>query len=1616
MSRFKRTGAAFAAGAPLGASWGISGAARDEKQATAAGRVAQGSSFFGVRQPSLRQSFEGAGAQASFQREQAKVAANPQLKSDGAGNWLLEAMGAPVRWTGDYYGAAFRYQNDQMTQGGPVNALQSLGAVLPGFAFTDPEFRENYWSQELQNESSVAQAVWEQGRAAFQPEGENAGSFDPRTGRTTLPLLDDPELVGARAEYFGGGGQKWVTGIADAAFNIYADPLVLATAGGSKVFQARRAIDALDVSVAANASRTERGVTATQQAGALTRAGVANNKASRFQSAVERTTDRYYDVLNQPGGLAAVAKDPLISQTTDAGAVAFMMRRAREVGADEADAKALMDQVIYAGAGDRKALTTLRDRSDMLSLELERMVGPNADTAAAEILANPAISHKDSLALLDKDALVQRQVELQQQQIRDELGAIQRVIDSGTGGLGIEGVSATVKRGQAAAIREIPGFVARDLARENIPLARVHKTLAGSPALHPVHLVAGRRIPQTLKLSSDDAYEGFEAATGRVERMLRKDKNDAALSQLAEMRDRFVSARGAIDPGLARTQRHEVVRDFNRFAEDYLVSRHTGRHGASSQEVRSFVREVVTKRNDEMERLGLSAKQAVDADRAATLAADDGIYALSDELARSVATSQFQDVVSLVDFRQVDNALRTRFSPGMMRKTTDGAWRMTEAGLATMNDLWKFTALLRPLGYPVRVQIDTQARALAHIGVMRHGLTAMRGMGNALRNLQRVDAGAVELFQQKMLAHARLEELDETIPTLSGKRLKAAQAERARQQAVVDKTLDDFKVERPDIEGRVRRGKTDLKAFQGSSARLDSKTGEFTPPSLRDAYQGGRESFARVHDMQDARASILGLMDTQRSLLTRNLRQTGRYALVDSQNPAWADAYLDAVNRHVRNDHVLKSLAGGADDYTLLDWMRNTPEGREYWSAFATDKAGNQKWLSELDLLAAQRQHVDALLPTQEVRNRAMAGSLRAEDIDVAFPEGAARPAVPANLKESLDAGNPLVQGYDKVRSSYFRLVAEIPETVMGRHPFYQDAFGRRFEALLSQTGRGESTLTRAEVHQLRNRADLLARRDVAKVMFDTSRQSNLGYHMRFLMPFYSAWEDTMSKWARIFGEHWEAAPLMLKAYQAPNKMFEVTDEDGNRILPNGDVVRVNEDGSLGEVIGHEADPTKGYIHIPIPRALADWAGVDDNVRVSKGSMNVIFQGEPFWLPGPGPLMSIPANEALVNYLPSSWAEHPVGKWLLPFGPSAESPAMQAIPQWAKNVSTAIHADMDEDRFAQTYAQLLAEEMQAQSTGEAPERTREETMKLVGNRARNFYILKAFGSQAPFSTSPQGRLEWYRQEWNRYIEEYGSDAEDRFREDYPDYFDMTISLSLNETGVRASDAAMDEVKKYRDLVAQTPEYGWAFAGAANLGGEFSQGAYQQQKRQKIGVGTSKTWRTIKDPGDAYNEVQVSKGWAEWNKFSTEMNLQLEDAGLTIRSKGAESIREVKAQFLSDLKRENPAWADAYESGFTGDNAVRFLSTMGTAIRDNKSLAPRSDMRQLSTYMEGREVFRGAMAQLGITSLDSKKAEESGLAEVWAQWVQSLAADDVGFEQVYNRVLDADDLSAEVVIG
>jgi hypothetical protein len=70
------------------------------------------------------------------------------------------------------------------------------------------------------------------------------------------------------------------------------------------------------------------------------------------------------------------------------------------------------------------------------------------------------------------------------------------------------------------------------------------------------------------------------------------------------------------------------------------------------------------------------------------------------------------------------------------------------------------------------------------------------------------------------------------------------------------------------------------------------------------------------------------------------------------------------------------------------------------------------------------------------------------------------------------------------------------------------------------------------------------------------------------------------------------------------------------------------------------------------------------------------------------------------------------------------------------------------------------------------------------------------------------------------------------------------------------------------------------------------------------------------------------------------------------------------------------------------------------------------MVALQTYLAGRQQFRAALQPRQNHSL----ALNEDLETAWGLFVQDLVKGNVGFEQMYNRLLSRDDLSREVNIG
>ena len=293
--------------------------------------------------------------------------------------------------------------------------------------------------------------------------------------------------------------------------------------------------------------------------------------------------------------------------------------------------------------------------------------------------------------------------------------------------------------------------------------------------------------------------------------------------------------------------------------------------------------------------------------------------------------------------------------------------------------------------------------------------------------------------------------------------------------------------------------------------------------------------------------------------------------------------------------------------------------------------------------------------------------------------------------------------------------------------------------------------------------------------------------------------------------------------------------------------------------------------------------------------MNVIFQGEPWFLPGPGPLVAIPTNQILVDIAKKDgplladtfWAQYLTGG----MGVTDDNMLEQAAPQWAKNIASAVRQDREEPRFSQAYVLEYQSLVNEVNRGERDPMSQTKLESMAANRTRNRFILQAMGSQAPygFSTRPRSRMQFYVDEWRRYQRDHGIDAYDTLARDYPEYTEMAISLSVNETGIQATEEAWRAVQPYRKEIDRNPEYGWAFAGADNLLGEFSEGVYTAQRGQAIGA-SGVTFRSNKSAAEAIKDNALRRGWADYTKGQEYLRLELESRGLTsFQQKGAEDL-------------------------------------------------------------------------------------------------------------------------------
>jgi hypothetical protein len=969
--------------------------------------------------------------------------------------------------------------------------------------------------------------------------------------------------------------------------------------------------------------------------------------------------------------------------------------------------------------------------------------------------------------------------------------------------------------------------------------------------------------------------------------------------------------------------------------------------------------------------------------------------------------SQFANIVPMADFDMIDNVLN-RSSSNLL-----AAYGGTLDLLSTTSDLWKAGVLLR-IGYPIRNGVDSQLRMWATVGA----LTSLRHTAGGIRRLTQNTRTKGQRLVDKVdsIGKADYVSIKKELQTQGATKAKL-EKEISQLNRATTKNPDDI-----DLANQLVFKQESL-AEVTEAYNLNSAT-----MAKREAAQKGTDKKTLGQDDIVLESSIEGVDDiykasgafggstgpmymsfnsvskTNKNILDNSAKlfdssYSSKIGTVKPGDDNYYTAWSDALNKVFANAKVARRLMDNENPEKIVQdiWQNDSA----YRKGFALK--------TQQDV----REHV--YRSKQFVEDYAPQGTGIREAVlsDVPVSEKFLRSAITDPDKLPVVHGNLLVEGIENVSgrvsqravSSVFKFLATLPEDAWARHPLfnriYEDSIRKRFAQAEFIKGK---RFTQDEFQEIQYALEKAARNDalkfVKKTLYNVERRSNAAHMLRFISPFFSAQENAVKTWLRIASEK----PVIISRaniiYNAPERMGLVTDENGDPIAPNERPL--NGDDSLW---------------LPVPKQLKNlpWIGKGmeslTQVSISKRSLDVVFQGNPFEV-GIGPITAVPLAQIL-KLKPELGQSL---EWAMPYGPNSE--VKSVLPTWLRGVVER-NSGMNDDGYARAYQLIwLTEQHKARDEGR-----RYLTEKEVRKLTDNFYNLKLVSSLVlPFSPQFQSPYRYYMDRWSEYSQRYGLEADSRFLDDYPDFFEFATKLSKNPTNVDASYENIALAKKNKGLIDKVYGDNPALVGLITDTGpdsKYSATASWWQKQTNVSAGSPDKFRSSISPAEAQRENEARKGWAIYRKGMAIIDENLIKRGLTsVNQSGAEDLLEAKNAMIRSLSSEvDPvtnkrtatvsAWYTDYRD-MDGTKAARTVEGLKKIISDDAFMADKADdptWKSIGIYVKVREDMAKMLSNRPSKSIDSE--ENKDLRLIMDYYIGQLKAGDLEFAQIFDRFLSQD---------
>jgi len=710
----------------------------------------------------------------------------------------------------------------------------------------------------------------------------------------------------------------------------------------------------------------------------------------------------------------------------------------------------------------------------------------------------------------------------------------------------------------------------------------------------------------------------------------------------------------------------------------------------------------------------------------------------------------------------------------------------------------------------------------------------------------------------------------------------------------------------------------------------------------------------------------------------------------------WANMLNNKFRGATQMDPIVKQFLDGSDAFDVEGWANLTKAGRDHML-----KMG---WHGDdvEDSIAKLKSATNLYIPEGPIRDAFRNGEPITEDMLRAeakrtghTPEMRAELApMSAEYKDKVVYPGTMVS---RAARKMLHYLGALPEDTFARHPLYRTVYQKQFTSMSREAAarKGEN-LTLDEANRLKARASEYARQEVTKTLFTVTRRSDAATSLRFMSPFYAAWDNQIRRWTGFAIHNPDSmSQLASKIALAGNNMHIING--------NGDPI------SLTEAMNTDNLQDAQWV-TPLPNV----SGLGGRVKISMSSLDIIASGQPG--PGLGPWAALPMYE-LMKDSPTLQDQY---KWAFPAG-VPENELELFLPAAARKLQQTNEGTRS---FASAANLIMQTELLRWQNGERKDKP---TVQEVKDKATKFALLKAATNLfAPFSVQYGSETDFYKQALRDLQDVHRTDpngqqvADQEFLAKYPEAFDILPSLSRNNAKAMSTSAAVDNMKRYKSLGASATaaDDPGLFGFVSNYGlqynkADFSSAAYSWQFSNRGDMPNS--YRQAMTPEEIHNQALTDKGWVEFSKTLDSVEGLMVQRGIDPTSKqGVQVLANVRKNYAQanrfiqnpdGTQSDNPWFLDYNSSDKTRyDRRASFFNEVLSDQTFMKDHGNDPLIQNIGRYLQTRATVAQALLmakdQGGSASLKAKT--NLAIASYWAQQVQSLKNGNIEFASWLNR--------------